>query len=125
MGGRTPTPRKLSAASVLIIPGISSVVYAMTGPEMLGSTCRVRICQGPLPQARAASTNSRWRRERASARTTRAMPGQPKTPMTTVISTTRLTSWATDIIAIMKMSEGKDMVRSISLLSTVSTRPPK
>ena len=61
------------------------VMATSTGPMALGSTWRKMIRGALAPTACDQITNSRSCRERNSARTRRATPIQPVSPMTTMI----------------------------------------
>src|SRR5215472_18503889 len=72
VGGGTPRPRKLSAASVVIAVPMPSVASTSSGAAALGRMCPSTI-RGPVsPITRAASTNSSCLSASALARTTRA-----------------------------------------------------
>ena len=72
VGGWMPRPRKLSAASNTITTGRCRVASTSTVGRTFGSTCCARIRTSEAPTARAAAANSRSRKDRTSARTTRA-----------------------------------------------------
>jgi hypothetical protein len=54
-GGRTPKPRKLSAASTRIVLPMSSVALTITGAMQLGSRCRNMMRARPKPSDLAAT----------------------------------------------------------------------
>lgn len=56
VGGFTPTPRKLSAASTVMFVGTSRAAYVMTGAASAGSSSRRATRQEPQPLSRAAAT---------------------------------------------------------------------
>ena len=62
----SPTPRKLSEASVMMAPAIRSEMVGMTTGSALGRMCRSMIVKWLTPTVRAARMNSRSRRDRNS-----------------------------------------------------------
>lgn len=97
----------------------------MTVPRRFGSTSRKMTPMEDAPDARAASTKSRVRIVIVWPRTMRAVYGQPKTLSTRTSSAGRLPAGRADRIAIMKMSAGKAMRKSMIRETTWSTIPPK
>lgn len=75
------------------------------------------------PDARAASTNSRFTSVSVCPRTTRARYGQPNTLITTTSRIDRFPDGSDDRIAIMKISDGKAIRKSITREITWSTQP--
>ena len=51
IGGRTPKPRKLRAASTMIVVPVPRVMLTMMGAMELGIMCRVIIFQSDMPRA--------------------------------------------------------------------------
>ena len=74
-GGCVPSPRYDSAASARIAMAKRMVACTISTDRMLGSTCSIVMLNEPLPQARAASTNSRDQTALADARVMRAKVG--------------------------------------------------
>src|SRR2546422_8153242 len=70
-GEGTPNPRYDSPASSSMTFPMPSAAETMIGAAALGRTWRKITRVGPAPAARAAATNSRSRRLRTSARTSR------------------------------------------------------
>ena len=83
VGGWAPSPTKESAASAMIAPAMPSVAAMITCARTLGRRCRRRTRRSGASSAWAASTNSARRRTSTWLRTSRAMPAQPTTPITT------------------------------------------
>ena len=71
-GGCTPSPRKESVDSKMMLKATVSVALTMMGPTALGSMCLTMMRRLVAPSARDASTKSRSRSDRKSARTRRA-----------------------------------------------------
>ena len=82
VGGCTPRPRKLSPASSRIAFAMPNVAATITGARAFGSMWRKMMRPFDAPTVRLASTNSRSRSDRNSARTIRAIGGQPSKPIT-------------------------------------------
>lgn len=125
VGGRTPTPRNDSAASVPMLAGTASVAYTRIGAVMLGMISRKTMTPFSAPPTRAASTYSRCLTEIACPRTIRPMYGQPNPPITHTSRTIRSPSGMTEMRAIMKIRLGNDMSRSMVRLITASAQPPR
>src|SRR5262249_21154431 len=69
-GGGTPSPMKLSDASVRMAEASHSELITTTSEIMFGRMWRVMMRQGPQPYERPASTNSRSRSVMVGARAT-------------------------------------------------------
>src|SRR4051812_10537818 len=78
----SPRPRKARPASARIAEPATNDRLMKMGGAALGRMCRKRMRSLRTPTVRAASTKSAPRRRIASARTTRAVGGQLKTPIT-------------------------------------------
>src|SRR6185312_1127796 len=76
VGGRMPTPRNESAASIRMFEGICRLANTMIGAVRLGRISRTMILASEAPSAREASTNSRSRSDSTRPLTMRAMYGQ-------------------------------------------------
>ena len=79
--GGTPTPRKLSVASVMIATARWMVAMTSTGPVTLGRMCRSRMVLRRMPMILAACTYSLFFSTSVEPRTVRAYCTQPETPM--------------------------------------------
>ena len=85
-GGRSPTPRKLSAVSPRIIEGMRLEALTIRWLANAGSMCRNNWRRSGAPSSLAASTYSSSRSARNLLRTVRASPVQPRMDRTTVIA---------------------------------------
>jgi hypothetical protein len=81
MGGFTPNPRKLKAASIRMAVAIQRLPMTMIGPEMLGITWKKRIPASLLPISRAASTYFSCLTESVAPRAIRMNRGKRENPM--------------------------------------------
>jgi hypothetical protein len=72
LGGWTPNPRKDSVDSKMMDSATVRVAFTMIGPTAFGSMCLTMMRRFVAPSARDASTKSRSRSDRKSARTNRA-----------------------------------------------------
>jgi hypothetical protein len=118
-------PRNDSAASMPIAPGIDMVAMTVIVDPRFGRISVRKTCTGLAPMARAATTNDRFRSTFVWPRTTRATDGQPKTPITAIMKyCLGKLAGTRDTSAIMKISCGKAIVRSVKRDSSVSARPP-
>src|SRR5258706_425489 len=88
-GGWIPKPRKDNAVSTRMAPATTSVPLTMIGPRLLGRMRRKMIRVLDAPTARAASTNSRSRKDRATPRTSRARGTQAKAGMISTLGSQR------------------------------------
>ena len=128
-GERRPIPRKLSAVSPRIMPGIASVAEAMMWLRKDGIRWR-NMTRGPrAPSMRAASTKSSSRSDSSLPRTTRAMPVQPvRERMTVIRKNVRVCGQSCGIAALSAIHNGSDgiaMRTSMMRWITMSARPPK
>lgn len=71
-GGRGPSPRKDSAASMSTALPSSSVASTTAGPTLFGTTSRRSACQGPTPSSREDARKSELRMLSTALRMTRA-----------------------------------------------------
>jgi hypothetical protein len=85
VGGWTPMPRNDSADSVGIAPATPSVAATRIGASVFGRMWRNMIRPVPAPWARAAAMKSRSFSDSVSARTRRATPIHPVSPMMTMM----------------------------------------
>ena len=97
------------------------VVCTISTDEIFGSTWRRVICNGPSPQARAASTNSRDQTALADARVTRAKLGMLKMPMAMIELT--MPAPNTAVIMMADRMAGNANVKSARRMMTSSTQP--
>src|SRR5574340_288133 len=81
----SPRPRKLRIASVMIAPETVRLMYRKLNGRTFGAMCRKASRMSEAPDTRAASTKGRSLRVRTCERTTRAIPGHPRTPRTRMI----------------------------------------
>ena len=126
VGGVTPTPRKDSAASAPILPGMEMVVKTMIVATRLGSICRTTMCTWLAPIACEARMKVRDRNDIAWLRSTRAVEGHPSSPMMRTMTVTRgAVAGMTAEIAIMKTSCGNPRITSVPRDATASHQPPK
>src|SRR6201989_100276 len=103
------------------------------GPTRVGSSSRNRMYGPRAPRLRAASTNSRSRRDSVWPRMIRPMYGQAKKPITKTSSPIRsefpdspnADDGMTPTSAIANTSSGKARKMSIARAITLSTQPPK
>ena len=79
VGGTAPSPRKLSAAVMMMALPKSIVDNTSAGASAFGRTWRSRIRRSGIPNARAAVTKSRCFRPRTWPRATRAYGGHHTT----------------------------------------------
>ena len=86
MGAWRPSPRKLSAVSARIMPGMARVAAAMMWLVKLGTMWRVTMRQSLAPSSCAAVTKSSVRSDRKRPRTTRASSVQPISERISVIA---------------------------------------
>ena len=93
-------------------------------PTVLGRMCLKMIRRLDAPATRAASTNSRSRSARNSARTSRASPVHRNSPSTSATLHTPLAPSAKPATAAIS-SSGMMMMTSVKRISTESIQPPK
>ena len=79
-----PEFARITRASARIAIAKRIVACTMITEAMFGSTCSIVMRHAPLPQARAASTNSRVQMLLADARAMRANSGMLKMPIATI-----------------------------------------
>ena len=84
VGGGTPTPRKLSAASAKIAVPRLSVAMTATGATHCGAIWRAMMRVGVAPRHRAASTNWVCFTESTTERVIRVASGICVTPTATI-----------------------------------------
>ena len=83
----SPRPRNESSVSAVIASATTRMVLAKISGKTLGRTCLFMMCMSREPMALARSMKGSSRTRSASARTTRAVPGQLVTPMMTITMT--------------------------------------
>src|SRR6056297_1313214 len=132
-----PTPRKLSADSVMIAVARPSVADTMIGDRTFGSRCRCTMRKGVVPMERAARMNSRSLRARMSPRTMRAVGIQLVIAMMPTIRTNMPPSgpkaarrgWRKSVTATSRSGRiGSDRNRSVRRISSPSaflTKPAR
>src|SRR5439155_4106401 len=89
VGSVTPTLMNDSAASPVTNAGTASENATRIGAHRFGSNWANRMCGVPAPAARAASTNSRSRRDSTWPRTSRAVYVHENSANTAMISPIR------------------------------------
>ena len=97
------------------------VTCTVSTDMMLGSTWSKVMRHGPLPQARAASTNSRAHKALADARVMRAKVGMLKMPMAMIEFT--MPAPNTAVIMMADRMAGKAKVKSDRRMISSSTQP--
>ncbi|SIM67442.1 Uncharacterised protein [Mycobacteroides abscessus subsp. abscessus] len=113
-----------------IAEAISRVTFTMITPTALGRMCLKMIRLAEAPARRAASTNSRSRRERNSPRTRRARPVQAARPISSASAVMRCGPCGRWLMTIcprtaVSTSSGMMMTMSVRRISTASTQPRK
>ncbi len=93
-----------------------------TGAMALGRMCRKTTRQALAPMDSDQMTNSRSRRVRNSARTSRATPIQPVRPITAMI--VQMDGWMKARTARSRKNRGNTSIRSTRRMITASTMPP-
>ncbi len=123
IGGLAPRPRKLRAASSIIMVPISSTAVTRMGPRILGSICRSRSPAVPLPESRAARIQGASLRARVWLRASRAYLGQD----TAASARMALCSPPPRAPATARANTSPGKARNISdtRMSTASAHPPK
>ncbi len=119
----SPSPRKDSEDSSRMAVAAISEASTMTDDSALGRISVRTIDRGPLPRTSAAWTNSRARRLRNSARTTRVTGGQDTTAMAATMEPIEGVKIATSRIASTK--EGIVWKNSVIRMTRSSTQPPR
>ncbi|MNY08311.1 hypothetical protein D3C86_1411580 [compost metagenome] len=122
-GSRTPSPKKLRAASSKSMSASLRVRSEARIGMTLGSTCLARIQACEAPVASAAPMNSCSRTARALARTTRAIAVQPTSPR--VKTTIQGEEGSTAARPMASSRVGKAMTISVRRMSSRSTHPRK
>ncbi len=123
VGGGTPSPRKLRAASSSSVPEVPSAAITMMIGSTLGRMCRAISWPEGAPSARAPKTKSRFDIVSVSARTTRAICVHDTSPITSKIVSRLGLSTATSAIA--NKSAGKESITSVKRIRRKSIAPPK
>ena len=97
-------------------------VVTMIGAAALGRIWRKMMRQSPMPTARQACTNSRWRSAMNSARTRRAMAGHDTRAIAMMIEATEGRAITTTTIT--KTKGGIVWNASVARIKRSSIRPP-
>ena len=118
----SPMFMKDRADSMRMALATSTEVVTITGGSALGRISSRAMRKWLKPMLRAACTNSASRRERNSARTSRATTGQEATPMDRAITATEGRPMAT--MTTTSRNEGMVCSSSVARMSTASTQPP-
>ncbi len=119
----SPMPRNDRAASIRIALATITEASVTVGGSALGSTSRNAIATGCMPSARYASTKSRWRRLRISARTSRAGPVHELAAIATTMLVTEAPITVTSASA--RMKPGTVWNASVMRISVSSIQPPR
>jgi hypothetical protein len=123
VGGGTPRPRKLRAASSSKMSEVLSAAITTMIGKTLGRMCSAINRRDGAPSAWAPTTKSRLDIDRVSARTTRAIEVHETNPITMKI--VRRLGPRTATRAIASSSGGRDSIRSVKRIRIKSTAPPK
>src|SRR6185312_9488023 len=94
----SPTPRNERVASATMAAAREIVVTTMTGAIEFGRMCRSRMRKRETPSAVDAVTKSEFFTLKISARSTRAVAGQAKTPIASEMTHTFRYATSTDMM---------------------------
>src|SRR6185369_9412797 len=123
--GLTPKPRKLTNASLMMLPATISDAETTIGLRAFGRMCLKMIRRSRTPTALAASTNLRSRIDRNRLRTRRATPIQPNRPkMMTIVHTLSRAPAKNFAATRMTNSSGRLSMTSTIRIRMLSMKPP-